>query len=92
MAQESARHPVSLSNAVPYLMYFFISAPARDARLSFCRLRGMAAATTLTFITTRPDGIGRGSVAVSELQHVGKLALLLNWPSGARALNCGLPD
>ncbi len=27
MAQESARHPVSLSNAVPYLMYFFISAP-----------------------------------------------------------------
>lgn len=27
MAQESARHPVSLGNAVPYLMYFFISAP-----------------------------------------------------------------
>jgi 4-amino-4-deoxy-L-arabinose transferase-like glycosyltransferase len=27
MAQESARHPVGLSNAVPYLMYFFISAP-----------------------------------------------------------------
>jgi len=27
MAQESARHPVSISNAMPYLMYFFISAP-----------------------------------------------------------------
>ena len=27
MAQESSRHPVSFSNAVPYLMYFFISAP-----------------------------------------------------------------
>jgi hypothetical protein len=27
MAQESARHPVSIGNAVPYLMYFFISAP-----------------------------------------------------------------
>ncbi len=27
MAQESARHPVSLANAVPYFMYFFISAP-----------------------------------------------------------------
>lgn len=27
MAQESTRHPVSFSNAVPYLMYFFISAP-----------------------------------------------------------------
>lgn len=27
MAQESARHPVSLGNAGPYLMYFFISAP-----------------------------------------------------------------
>ena len=27
MAQESARHPVSISNAVPYFMYFFISAP-----------------------------------------------------------------
>jgi 4-amino-4-deoxy-L-arabinose transferase-like glycosyltransferase len=27
MAQESSRHPVSPGNAVPYLMYFFISAP-----------------------------------------------------------------
>lgn len=27
MAQESARHPVSIGNAVPYFMYFFISAP-----------------------------------------------------------------
>ena len=27
MAQESARHPVSIKNAVPYFMYFFISAP-----------------------------------------------------------------
>lgn len=27
MVQESTRHPVNLSNAVPYLMYFFISAP-----------------------------------------------------------------
>ena len=27
MAQESARHPVGITNAVPYLMYFFISAP-----------------------------------------------------------------
>ncbi|MEP6636168.1 MAG: glycosyltransferase family 39 protein [Acidobacteriota bacterium] len=27
LLQESTRHPVSLRNAVPYLMYFFISAP-----------------------------------------------------------------
>jgi len=27
MRQESARHPVSISNLVPYVMYFFISAP-----------------------------------------------------------------
>lgn len=27
MSQESARHPVSVSNLIPYVMYFFISAP-----------------------------------------------------------------
>jgi len=35
MRQESARHPVSISNVLPYLMYFFISAPLATLSLPF---------------------------------------------------------
>ncbi len=35
MQQESARHPVSIRNALPYLMYFFISAPLVFLALPF---------------------------------------------------------
>jgi uncharacterized protein YqgC (DUF456 family) len=39
MRQESARHPVGLSNAVPYVMYFFISAPLVFLALPFAAVR-----------------------------------------------------
>ncbi|MCM3902743.1 MAG: glycosyltransferase family 39 protein, partial [Pyrinomonadaceae bacterium] len=39
MRQESARHPVSISNAVPYVMYFFISAPLVFLALPFAAIR-----------------------------------------------------
>lgn len=38
MRQESARHPVGLRNALPYLMYFFISAPLVFLTLPFAAL------------------------------------------------------
>jgi hypothetical protein len=38
MRQESARHPVSISNAAPYLMYFFISAPLVLVTLPFAAI------------------------------------------------------
>ncbi|MBA3568014.1 MAG: glycosyltransferase family 39 protein [Pyrinomonadaceae bacterium] len=39
MRQESARHPVSISNVVPYVMYFFISAPLVFLALPFAPIR-----------------------------------------------------
>ncbi len=39
MRQESARHPVSISNVVPYVMYFFISAPLVFLALPFAAIR-----------------------------------------------------
>ena len=39
MRQESARHPVSISNVVPYVMYFFISAPLVFLALPFAAVR-----------------------------------------------------
>ena len=39
MRQESARHPVSITNVVPYLMYFFISAPFVFLALPFAAVR-----------------------------------------------------
>lgn len=39
MRQESARHPVSISNVVPYFMYFFISAPFVFLAFPFAAVR-----------------------------------------------------
>lgn len=39
MRQESARHPVSTSNVLPYVMYFFISAPLVFLALPFAAIR-----------------------------------------------------
>lgn len=39
MRQESARHPVGISNVVPYVMYFFISAPFVFLALPFAAVR-----------------------------------------------------
>jgi uncharacterized protein YqgC (DUF456 family) len=39
MLEESARHPVSISNALPYLMYFFVSAPLVFLTLPFAAVR-----------------------------------------------------
>jgi hypothetical protein len=39
MRQESARHPVTVRNLVPYVMYFFISAPLVFLALPFAAIR-----------------------------------------------------
>ena len=39
MQQESARHPVTIRNVVPYVMYFFISAPLVFLALPFAAIR-----------------------------------------------------
>ncbi|MGI8896941.1 MAG: ArnT family glycosyltransferase [Pyrinomonadaceae bacterium] len=39
MSQESARHPVSIGNVVPYVLYFFISAPLVFLALPFAPVR-----------------------------------------------------
>lgn len=39
MQQESARHPVTIRNLVPYVMYFFISAPLVFLALPFAAIR-----------------------------------------------------
>ncbi len=39
MRQESARHPVTIRNVVPYVMYFFISAPLVFLALPFAAIR-----------------------------------------------------
>lgn len=39
MRQESARHPVSISNVVPYFMYFFVSAPFVFLAFPFAAVR-----------------------------------------------------
>ena len=39
MRQESARHPVSINNLLPYLMYFFVSAPLVFVAIPFATAR-----------------------------------------------------
>jgi len=39
MRQESSRHPVGIANVVPYVMYFFVSAPLVFLALPFAAIR-----------------------------------------------------
>ena len=79
MRDESARHPVSITNLRPYVMYYFISAPLVFLTLPFApvlewRKRGLSPMLLLWLA-----GFCRQSASVFQLQHNRQLALFPDW-------------